>query len=176
MDNDIVSTSGEMPEKFIRELHRLTTYVKIMYKSLYPSIIAENNIAPNCQHGKIFIPEQVDIKENRFNNPTFDRAVWFMEDLISHDRLNFCERYLRLAGYLDMYYDIINYFTNVKAPMRGLYSSDTIRGGRIMCNIVPNEIKREMVMIVDPTVGREMCYIQERMPKYENNNKRISLY
>ena len=28
MDNDIVSTYGEKLEKFIRELHRLTTYVK----------------------------------------------------------------------------------------------------------------------------------------------------
>ena len=30
MDEDIVSTSGEIPEKFIKELHRLTTYAKIM--------------------------------------------------------------------------------------------------------------------------------------------------
>ena len=29
MDNDIVSASGEIPEKFIRELHELTTHVKI---------------------------------------------------------------------------------------------------------------------------------------------------
>ena len=28
MDDDIVSTLGEIPRKFIRELHRLTTYVK----------------------------------------------------------------------------------------------------------------------------------------------------
>jgi hypothetical protein len=27
-DEDIVSTFGEKPKKFIRELHRLTTYVK----------------------------------------------------------------------------------------------------------------------------------------------------
>ena len=30
MDDDIVSTLGEIPRKFIRELHRVTTYVKIM--------------------------------------------------------------------------------------------------------------------------------------------------
>ena len=29
-DEDIVSTSRESLEKFIRELHRVTTYVKIM--------------------------------------------------------------------------------------------------------------------------------------------------
>jgi hypothetical protein len=30
IDEDIVSTSREILEKFIRELHRLTTYVKMM--------------------------------------------------------------------------------------------------------------------------------------------------
>lgn len=146
------------------------------YKSLYPSIIDENNISPMTQRGKVFFPEIVNPKENRFNNPYYDRTVWFMEDLICHDRLNFCQRYLNLASYLDMYYDIIKYFTAVKAPMRGLRSSDTINGGRIMCNIVPNDSKREMVAIVDNTVGRNMCYKQERMRKFEYNNKRISIY
>lgn len=146
------------------------------YTALYPSIIAESNMSPMTQHGKIFFPKQLDDKENRFNNSYFDRTVWFMEDLISHDRINFCQRYLHLAGYLDMYYDIIKYFTTIKAPMRGMYSSDTINGGRIMCNIVPNSKGREMVMIVDPKVGREMCYVQERMKKFDINNKRISIY
>ena len=75
-----------------------------------------------------------------------------------------------------MYHDIINYFTVIKAPMRGLYSSDTINGGRIMCNIVPNKTGRVMCTIVDNTKGREMCYKQERMKKFEINNKRISIY
>lgn len=147
------------------------------YKALYPSIIDESNMAPNTMHGKIFFPEILDDKENRFNNSYFDRTVWFMEDLISHDRINFCQRYLKLAGYLEMYYDIINYFTTVKAPMRGMCSSDTINGGRIMCNIIPNMNNREMVIITNNSnIKREMCYIQERMSKFEINNKRISLY
>jgi len=146
------------------------------YKSLYPSIIDESNMSPMTQHGKVFFPEVLDPKENRFNNPYYDRTVWFMEDFISHDRLNFCQRYLNLAGYLDMYYDIIKYFSTIKAPMRGLYSSDTINGGRIMCTIVPNKNKREMCIIVDNSVGREMCYKQERMSKFEYNNQWISIY
>ena len=176
MDSDIVSTSRESLEKFIRELHRLTTYVKILYKSLYPSIISESNMSPMTQRGKVFFPEQLDPKENRFNNSYFDRTVWFMEDFISHDRINFCERYLNLAGYLEMYYDIIKYFTTIKAPMRGMYSSDIINGGRIMCNVVPNSSGRDMVIIIDDMINREMCYKQERVSKFEINNKRISIY
>ena len=133
-------------------------------------------MAPNTQRGKIFFPEILDPKENRFNNSYFDRTVWFMEDLISHDRINFCERYLNLAGYLQMYYDIIKYFTTIKAPMRGMYSSDTINGGRIMCNIIPDNSSRQMVMVIDPAVNKRMCYRQERMSKFEFNNKRISIY
>jgi hypothetical protein len=73
-----------------------------MYKALYPSIIDEGNMAPNTQHGKIFFPDILDPKENRFNNPYFDRTVWFIEDYVSHDRITFCSRYLNLAGYLDI--------------------------------------------------------------------------
>lgn len=136
------------------------------YKALYPSIIDEGNMAPNTQHGKVFFPDILDPKENRFNNPYFDRGVWFIEDFVSHDRLDFCERYLHLAGYLDMYYDIIKYFTKIKAPMRGLYSYDCISGNRIMCNIVPNNAARSMVIINDNNISREMCHIQERMYRY----------
>ena len=38
------------------------------YKALYPSIIDESNMAPFTQHGKVFFPEILDPKENRFNN------------------------------------------------------------------------------------------------------------
>ena len=67
------------------------------YKALYPSIIDENNMALNTQHGKVFFPERLDDKENRFNNDYFDRTVWFMEDLNSNNWIDFCERYLHLA-------------------------------------------------------------------------------
>ena len=138
------------------------------YKALYPSIIDESNIAPNTQIGKIFFTEESDPKGNRFNNPYYDKTVWFIEDYVSHDRLNFCERYLGLASYLDMYYDILNYFTNIKAPMKGLYLSDTINGGRIMCNIIPNNSKRTMVIINNS--NKIMCYKQEEMKNIEINN------
>ena len=133
------------------------------YKALYPSIIDESNMAPNTQHCKILFDEQIDPKENRFNNDYFDRSVWFMEDLICHDRLNFCERYLHLANYLQMYHDVINYYTLIKNPSRGLFFTDTLTGKKIMCRtVLPNQ-KKEMVSIVDNSKGRTMCIRQERM-------------
>ena len=172
-DEDIVSTSREILEKFIRELLSLTNLVKILYKALYPSIIDENNMAPNTQHGKIILPEKLDDKENRFNNDYFDRVVWFTEDLISGDRLNFCERYLHLAGYEQMFDDIIEYFQTVKAPAKGLRSFDTVSGLRIMANIIPEGSRREMVRIIDPNSKRTMCIIREKMvnPYGSDDNK-----
>ena len=39
IDFDIVSTFGEMPKKFIRELHRVATYVKTMLFPIRGKII-----------------------------------------------------------------------------------------------------------------------------------------
>ena len=141
------------------------------YTALYPSIIDENNMAPNTQHGKMLFPEQLDPKENRFNNDYFDRGVWFTEDLVSHDRLNFCERYLHLASYEQMYDDIIEYFTTVIAPIRGLKDYDCITGLRVMANIVPKGSKRTMCTIIDKSKPKNMCTIVgKKMVKYESDN------
>lgn len=139
------------------------------YKALYPSIIDENNMAPNTQHGKILLPEQLDERENRFNNDYFDRGVWFIEDLVSHDRLNFCERYLHLASYEQMFDDILQYFQTEKCPIRGLRDIDTITGKRIMLNIIPSKDisgKRVMFSVVDNSKKRVMFTKVERMVKY----------
>lgn len=137
------------------------------YKALYPSIIDENNMAPNTQRGKVLFPEQLDLKENRFNNATFDRSVWFIEDLNSGDYLNFCQRYLNLASYEEMFDDIEEYFTTIKYPIGSLRSFDTISGKRIMINMVPKNQKRDMITLIDKSKDdgkRDMVRLIERMP------------
>ena len=114
-------------------------------------------MAPNTQHGKILFPEQLDPKENRFNNDYFDRGVWFIEDLVSNDRLNFCERYLHLANYEQMYDDIKEFFTTVKAPFAGLYDINTITGNTVMCYKVPKGAKKVMCVKVSEAERRTMC-------------------
>jgi len=140
------------------------------YKSLYPSIIAENNIAPNTMHGKILFDEQIDEKENRFNNDYFDRSVWFMEDLISGDVIDFCVRYLHMAGYEELYNDIIKYFHEIKNPVRGLRTFDSITGRFYLYNIINNQQKRQLYTLVDNTKKRQLIRLIERMPKYDKIN------
>ena len=141
------------------------------YTALYPSIIDENNMAPYTQLGKIIFPQAILERENKFDNAYFDRSVWFIEDLVSKNRLLFCHRYFRLADYKEMYHDIIEYFTTVKAPWRGLRKFDTLTGKRIMCEIVPNKDYRTMCVIVDNSKPREMCISRGKMPKWEGKNK-----
>lgn len=126
-------------------------------------------MAPFTQLGKVIFPEVVDKHENRFNNEYFNRSVWFMEDLISHDRLNFCKRYLQLAGYEEMFNDIIKFFTTIKRPYAGLRSYDTLTNLRVMCNIVPHTGNREMVRIIDNTQPRIMCINRGARPAYRRD-------
>ena len=148
-------------------INLFSNLVDMDYTALYPSLIDQNNIAPNTQHGKIVFPEAIDKNENRFNNEYFDRSVWFSEDFVSRDYINFCERYLNLAGYEEMFNDIISYFSTVKRPVSGLRHVDTMTGGRIMCDIVPKDSKRVMCEIIDNSNGRIMCDKIERMNKHD---------
>ena len=142
------------------------------YKALYPSIIAESNMAPNTMVGKVFFPEQLDPKENRFNNEYFDRSVWFMEDLVSGNVLDFCQRYLGMMSYEQMYYSVLRYFREVINASRAPRYVDTITGLRFMYHLVDNTQKRLMYRLVDNGKDRnqKMCIIQERMPKYDGTN------
>lgn len=145
------------------------------YSSLYPSIINQNNVAPNTQHGKIILPEAFSEMENIYNNEYYNREVWFAELYTSKDSLSFCQRYLKLGSYQDVYHDIIEYFSTVKAPGRGLRIYDPITGMRTMCTIVPNKEKRNMVRIVDNTEPRIMVRYARKMPnEYKNYRADIS--
>lgn len=138
------------------------------YTALYPSIIDQNNIAPNTMHGKIIFDRQIDPRENKFGTSTFNRVVWFIEDLLSGHYIDFCQRYMNLPGYEQMYDLVLYYFThNRNISTLRLY--DNITGMRYMCHTVdPNKNMRELARVVDNSSGlRNMVIIQERMPTYD---------
>lgn len=87
------------------------------YKALYPSLMRENNIAPNTQIGMVDIPDKIYENENPFNLPLgihkgqFNRAETFIENFASKNVLEFCKRWLSLAGYEEVLNDIEEYFS-----------------------------------------------------------------
>lgn len=94
------------------------------YKSLYPSIIREFNIAANTQVGMLQIPEKVHCKENRLNDSQWSRAGSFMEDMQSNVWLEFAHRWFGLANYAELYSDIEEFFLNIRMPYNCLRKYD----------------------------------------------------
>ena len=82
------------------------------YKSLYPSITLEFNIAPNTQIGKIEISEKVYENENMYNvDPEkYSRAGEFIENLVTDNEIEFCKRWFHLAGFNELLEDANEYF------------------------------------------------------------------
>lgn len=75
------------------------------YKSLYPSIILENNIAPNTQIGRIVIDERVFDWENPYLYPDYCRGGDFVENLVSDNIIIFANRWLHLANFKEFLED-----------------------------------------------------------------------
>lgn len=169
------------PGAFVADPKKLSDYPKVKvndvpvmlcdnlddfdYARLYPSIIFENNMSPDTMIGKLYLPNQLDDKENRFDNEYFDRVVAFIEDYVCRDYINFGQRYLNLAGYEQLYDDIIEYFKFIKNPNRGLFYSNCITGQRYMAHTVLNDQKRVMVTKVDNSIpySRNMVVKQQKM-------------
>lgn len=70
-------------------------------------------MATENQIGKIFIPDPLHDKDNKFGDPRFDRGGSFIEDFQPHLWLEFCERWLHLAGYADLIDDIKEYYNTI---------------------------------------------------------------
>ena len=85
--------------------------MKITYKSLYPSIDLENNIAPNTQIGKIEIEEKVYENENRYMDDKYTRGGEFIENLVCDNIIVFANRWLHLANFTEMLNDLQEYYS-----------------------------------------------------------------
>lgn len=84
------------------------------YKSLYPSIMREFNIAPNTQIGRLIIDQQVHDGENPFKYGKYSRGGQFIQDLHSGNYVEFCKRWLHLGGFMDILHDMAEYFSTHK--------------------------------------------------------------
>ena len=91
MDDDIVSTLGEIPRKFIRELYRLTTYMKILTDSTIISFdawyrfILEKvyNVDMHIKHFKLDIFDL--IKADEFGDRPLRIAAEKVETRLDYD-------------------------------------------------------------------------------------------
>lgn len=87
------------------------------YKSLYPSITLENNMAPNTQIGKIELPDPISYMEHEDMYSSdeeiakYCRSGEFLENMMSGNHLEFCKRWLHLGDFRDVVDDMFEYFS-----------------------------------------------------------------
>ena len=141
------------------------------YKALYPSITSEFNMSRTTLIGHLTIPEKVYEFENRFNRDEikWKREAQFMDDLQSHNWIEFFHRWFHFGSYEDVYDDVIEYFTKVKYPMGVLtyHDFDDVSG-------TPEEDNRNVfvhcstardLQIVDAIASKRLEYMYQ--PRFE---------
>lgn len=96
------------------------------YKSLYPSIVLENNIAANTQIGRYSLPNKVHNKEHKDmytsdeDDAKYSREGEFFENMMSGNIIEFCKRWFHLGGIKDVIHDFKEYYTDHAIPTKPL--------------------------------------------------------
>ena len=103
-----------------------------VYSSLYPSIILENNLAPNTQVGRIIIEdpddpmkpfslnEHPDMYSSGDEVAKYSRGGEFLENMISGNVMEFCRRWMQLGDINQCMDDIREYFKYNPSYGRGI--------------------------------------------------------
>ena len=93
------------------------------FKSLYPSLMGEYNIAPNTQIGKIVIDDKIYKNENYYNiePEKYSRGGEFIENMVTDNMIEFCHRWFHLGNITEVL-DDIDEFYNKKVGI-GTYSN-----------------------------------------------------
>lgn len=86
------------------------------FKSLYPSIDREFNMAPNTQIGKIYIDDKIHDLENVFNDEFYDRGGHYVSDLLSANYVEFCHRWFNYPNIKEWIKILRYYFGTIEAP------------------------------------------------------------
>lgn len=96
--------------------------MKTLYSSLYPSIILENNLAPNTQIGRIVIEdpddpgkkfglcEHPDMFSSGDDDAKYSRGGEFLENLMSGNPLEFGRRWLGLGDIYQVLDDLREFY------------------------------------------------------------------
>lgn len=140
------------------------------YKSLYPSIMLEFNIAPNTQEGRIVIPNQVYDHENiyKIEEEKYSRGGEFVENLVTDNHIAFCHRWMHLANFEEFIEDLDEFYSD-----RGLgnFSNLSAAGfGSGQAPMIPVSSKVETAAIFDGSrVIKPVVFYANKPEKYNEN-------
>jgi len=146
----------------------LNTFIRIAenvidfdFKALYPSIMEENNIAPNSEIGKITIKDKPFKEVNPFGNTRFNDGGLFLEDYSSDNIIEFTRRWFQLPDVLEMINSIDKYFDE-NEPLYDHKGYDPITGLVRPFRVRTSELFKPFS--IDDFIHKPFS-IQESMPK-----------
>lgn len=142
------------------------------FKSLYPSLAREFNLAPNTQIGKLDMPEKIWDGENLHeDDPSFslNREGLFMENLQSHNYLLICHRWFGLADFETLITeDLKEFFTTKAIPSQRVWDQIMNDGYKHPMMII-NDSMYSHPMSVYPVYDRPIQDVSEYKDKVMNN-------
>ena len=87
------------------------------FKALYPSIMRQFNVFPHTQIGFIMMANNIHNKQNRTHYQYYTAGGQFLENLQTHNWLDFGERWFGLMGFSDLVKYTRKLFTTELKPM-----------------------------------------------------------
>lgn len=184
--NKLNQKAGKFPGAFVADPTKLNDYSKMSiaghyiqllrntvdfdYASLYPSLLREFNMAPNTQLGMVKIDYPIwDGENRRHETEKYTRGGEYIENLQSRVYLEFCKRWLHLGSFMEVYNDVIEYFTIVKNPT--FYLQTILPNG-----MIKPFIKRDNTDMIKPFIIKEKNSIMVPFEVFniksnEQNNK-----
>ena len=136
------------------------------YKSLYPSILLEFNIAPNTQIGKIIIPNKVYENENMYNTEKekYSRGGEFIENMVTDNEIEFCKRWFHLAGFNELLEDANEYFENKTFGSMNYIQTMNSYGDILECPLIPTSTPISKPLIFDISYSGIIQPLQFKIP------------
>ena len=146
-----------------------------MFKSLYPSLCGENNIAPNTQIGRIEIPEKVYEDENYYHieEEKYSRGGEFIENLVTDNIIEYCNRWFHLGSIEDIIEDIDECYNEFGYGQYSNLISAGFRGdGSLRSPILPTPKSetRQVVSFNNHNIKNPVIFYNSRDPKYNYND------
>jgi len=138
------------------------------YKSLYPSILGEFNIAPNTQIGRINIPNKVYEHENLYNIEAdkYSRGGEFIENLVTDNIIEYCHRWFHLPNISEFIEDIDEFYSKSNLGNFTNLVSAGFGDGKARSVLLPTvDDKHCPVRFNQPKVHRPITFYNKRDPK-----------
>lgn len=127
------------------------------YKSLYPSIMREFNIFPHTQIGFIDVQQKlIHNKQNRTHYEHYTIGGQYLEDLQSHQWLEFGTRWLGLPDFSTLCESIEYAFTHELQPYYDCFNRDTIGKYYFPIRVRTNSQGYYRPIAIDNTMGEKI--------------------